>query len=391
MIFFFNRFLLPFGLQYSILLVPFFVYYLFEQKVITKLKPFLLAVGVYSVIHLCIGVVLKDFMVSLAMLVLLLIVLHTFYHFYKQAPSLDLIFKRLTQLNFGFTLIALIALITNKFVSVFWYLVPFTAGYKVLPRLKLFELEASHYSLSILPLFLYYFWKNLKSRGKNRQELLLFLSLILSLILSFSLGIIATINLAIFFVIIIRFIPFLRDKKIRNTIGIGVLIGLTGVVLLLFVFPNNPLSFRLNNLLNGADTSGRGRTYEAIDIALRVLKHHNAYFGIGLGQFKIVGRDLLIHYYTYLNIPEVVRLPNCIAETLVTYGFVGFFLKIFAQVFLFFKVKVFKNVFQLSIFVAIFIYQFTGSFLFNGMEYFLWIMAFVPKLKEFNQSNYFNH
>lgn len=390
MIFFFNRALLPFGLQYSLLLTPFFIYYLHEKGFLPKLTLPAIVIGGFSIAHLIIGVVLKDFMVSSILLIALLIFTATFYVFYQRTPHIDLIFKRLAQINLGLTLLAILALATNQLVDVFWYLRPFTAGYKVIPRLKLFELEASHYSLAILPLFSYYFWKVLRDKWKNWTDLLLFLSLVVSLLLSFSLGVIAVIGFSIVVVLLVKAFSFLKDKSMRNTIGLVSLSCLLVLIGLYFFYPDNPLFYRINNLFNGMDTSGRGRTYEAFEIAYKVLQVNNKYLGIGLGQFKIIGRDILIYFYKYSNTPEVARLPNCMAETLVTYGFLGFTLKIIAQFILFFKMKVFQNVFQLTIFIAIFSYQFTGSFLFNGIEYVLWVMAFFPKLNYFNQTNFFN-
>ncbi|BDS09655.1 O-antigen ligase family protein [Aureispira anguillae] len=387
MIFFFNKVLLPFGLQYSILLTPFFIYYLHQKDGLNKLRlPFIL-LGIYSLIHLCIGVVIKDFMISTTIMVSLIIYVATFFQYYKSSIYVDAIIKKLTQLNFGFTLLALLSLISNQFVGIFWYLVPFTAGYQVIPRLKLFELEASHYSLMLLPLFFYYFWLVLKKL--DRTNVLLFLSLALSLTLSFSLGVIAVVVLSISLVLLIHALRFIRFKATRNKLGGLILIAGLGLFLLFILFPDNPLLFRIHNILSGADTSGRGRTYEAFEIGWQVLQVNNPYFGIGLGQFKIIGREILIYYYQFSGTPQVARLPNCMAETLVVYGGIGFALKLLFQCFLFLKFKVYNNIYQLSLFLGIFIYQFTGSYLFNSMEYIIWVMAIYPKFSSFHCAHYF--
>jgi hypothetical protein len=300
---------------------------------------------------------------------------------------IELIIEKLTQLNFAFTLMALFSMLTGKLISVFWYLIPFTPGYKVIPRLKLFETEASFYSFALLPLFFYYFWKVISKCTK--KDLFLLLSVVLSLILSFSLGVIAVIVLSIVLVLIIHFFKFITYKNTRQSIFFLSVSFLMIFALVYFVFPDNPLSFRLGNLLSGADTSGRGRTYESFEIAWLTLAEHNYFFGIGLGQFKITGRDILIYYYKFMGVPDVARIPNAMAEILITYGLLGFSLKLIIQLVLFVKFKVYNDIFRLSLFLSIFIYQFTGSHLFNDIEYVLWAVVFLPTFSNFNKKVYF--
>lgn len=386
LIFFFNG-LIPYGLEFSIVLAPFFFYYLVKSKTLVHLFIPIYFLLVYSLIHLFNGVIVKDFLVSSLVLFSILLVLATFFDFYKKTSDIDNIIKKLTQVNFVFTLLALLSLSLDIGVSLFWYLEPFTAGYKTIPRLKLFELEASHYSFLLLPLFFYYFFQVLKSW--NIHTFLLLLSVVLSLVFSFSLGVLAVIFISILVVFISYSWRFFQFKPTRISL-IGIIsLSFLGFMVLFLVFPENPLSFRINNLFEGEDTSGRGRTYEAMEIGWNVLIQNNPLFGIGLGQFKIVGREALIYYYKFANMPLVARLPNSMAETLVVYGVVGFSLKILIQIGLFIRFKVYQNLFQFSLFVSLFVYQFTGSYLFNEMEYIFWIMVFFPKLSQFHNSNYF--
>jgi hypothetical protein len=387
LIFFFNRCGLPYGLEFSVILAPLFIIYLQQSKLVLKLfLPFYFFI-MYSVIHLLQGVIVKDFIVSTFVLFTLLIFTVTFYTYYKKSVAIPDIIKRIAQVNFVLTLLALVSLFSGIQITYFWYLEPFTPGYEVLPRLKIFELEASHYSFAILPIFYYYFWTILKTwEWKN---FLYLLSIILSLLLSFSLGVLAVIVISLIVVFVAYFWRFIQFPPTRiKLIGLC-LVAVSAVLVLFLFFPENPLSFRLQNLLAGNDTSGRGRTYEAFEIGWQVLSQHNPLFGIGLGQFKIIGRETLIYYYKFANMPEVARLPNAMAETLVVYGIVGFSLKLLLQIGLFVKMKVYQNVFQLSLFLSLFVYQFTGSYVFNEMEYVFWIMAFFPKLQNFQSLNYF--
>jgi hypothetical protein len=379
--------MLPFGLKFSIILSPFLLFYLKSNQDLKVLKYPGLFILIFSAIHLIIGVNLKSFTVSTVLMGLLVIYISAFLSFYKKSNNLEFIIEKLTQFNFVFTLLALLSMLTGKLISVFWYLIPFTPGYRVIPRLKLFESEASFYSFALLPLFFFYFWKVILVF--NKKDLLLLLSILLSLILSFSLGVIAVIILAIILVLFVHFLKFIRFKNTRQSLVFLVVSSVAILTLVYFVFPNNPLFFRMENILNGLDTSGRGRTYESFDIAWQTLTQNNIFFGIGLGQFKIIGREVLIYYYKFMGIPEVARIPNAMAEILISYGVLGFSLKLIIQLVLFIKFKVYTDVFRLSLFFSLFIYQFTGSHLFNDIEFLLWVIVFLPKFDCYHQDTYF--
>lgn len=388
LIFFFNRFCLPFNLQFTILLFPFFLFYLLKKN---RLHHTLKMV----VVLLCFGLLathgslhLSGYVISTIVLITCIIFGHAFYVKSLEVPCFEPIIEKLTKVNFALTILALIALFVPFLKPIFWYLIPFTAGYEAIPRLKLFELEASHYSLALLPLFLYYFWSVLQKTEK--KKVLLLLSLCLSLVLSFSLGVLAVLALSICLVLFFYFYLFLRKENSRKLItGTVFSVFLLGILLWL-LFPENPLFHRIANVFNGEDTSGRGRTYEAFIIGWEVLQAEGKeLFGVGLGQFKFLGEQILNDFYKFDTPATIIRLPNCMAETMVAYGIVGLVLKVLLQFFLFFKTKVYSNLFRVSLFLALFIYQFTGSFLFNTMEYILWILIFLPKFNRFEKEVYF--
>ena len=66
------------------------------------------------------------------------------------------------------------------------------------------------------------------------------------------------------------------------------------------------------------------------------------------------------------------------ADLLATFGWVGFFSKLLAEIFLFRKTKVKTSSFRLCLFIFMFIYQFVGSFSTNIVEVFFWVAAFSP-------------
>ena len=385
-LFFFNRVGLPFGLSFDMILAPFFLYTIFKEFNQSTLYKAIGILLVFGIIHAFLGVNYTAFFVSNVVFLALIIGVICFYQRAKQIDYFEEIILRITQLNVVFTIIALVTLFFIK-STYLWYLVPYTSNAEALPRLKLFTEEASHYSFLLLPVF--YFWLYQLLAQFNWRTFGYLMSIIISLILSFSLGVLSIIAITLILVLMLYSRSILSHKRYRKLLLILLFILVTIGFLITIVFPINPLTIRINNLINGQDTSGRGRTYESFEIAWRVLQLNYPLIGIGLGQFKLIGRDVLLFYYKYHTIPAVVRLPNALAETLVSFGVLGAVLRIFLQIYWGIKVAIFQNVFQTSLFIALFIYQFTGGFLFHSFEYYYWILAFIPVFKSFDKQQFF--
>jgi hypothetical protein len=385
-LFFFNRVGLPFGLSFDMILAPFFLYTIFKEFNQSTLYKAIGILLVFGIIHAFLGVNYTAFFVSNVVFLALIIGVICFYQRAKQIDYFEEIILRITQLNVVFTIIALATLFFLK-STYLWYLVPYTSNAEALPRLKLFTEEASHYSFLLLPVF--YYWLYQLLAHVNWRTFGYLMSIIISLILSFSLGVLSIIAITLILVLVLYSRSILSHHRYRKFLLILIFILVTIGLLLAFFFPINPLTIRINNLINGQDTSGRGRTYESFEIAWRVLQLNYPLIGIGLGQFKLIGRDVLLFYYKYHTIPAVVRLPNALAETLVSFGVLGAVLRIFLQIYWGIKAAIFQNVFQTSLFIALFIYQFTGGFLFHSFEYYYWILAFIPVFKSFDKQQFF--
>lgn len=385
-LFFFNSVGLPFGLSFDMILAPFFLYTIFKEFNQSTLYKAIGILLVFGIIHAFLGVNYTAFFVSNVVFLALIIGVICFYQRAKQIDYFEEIILRITQLNVVFTIIALATLFFLK-STYLWYLVPYTSNAEALPRLKLFTDEASHYSFLLLPVF--YYWLYQLLAHVNWRTFGYLMSIIISLILSFSLGVLSIIAITLILVLVLYSRSILSHHRYRKFLLILLFILVTIGLLLAFFFPINPLTIRINNLINGQDTSGRGRTYESFEIAWRVLQLNYPLIGIGLGQFKLIGRDVLLFYYKYHTIPAVVRLPNALAETLVSFGVLGAVLRIFLQIYWGIKAAIFQNVFQTSLFIALFIYQFTGGFLFHSFEYYYWILAFIPVFKSFDKQQFF--
>jgi hypothetical protein len=386
-LFFFNRVGLPFGISFDMLFTPFLLFFIFTEKALKYVYKAMGVLLVFGIIHLVSGVYFKAFVVSNLVFFTLLIGVVSFYLRVKRIDFFDEIILRITQLNGFFTIIALLMLFFLK-STYLWYLVPYTSNAEALPRLKLFTEEASHYSFLLLPLF--YYWLYQCMQNFSWRTFGYFVSIVLSLLLSFSLGVLSVIAITLIVVMLLYSRSILQNKRYRRLIFFGFSVILTLGLLVYFFFPINPLSIRIHNLKNGLDTSGRGRTYESFEIAWRVLQLNYPLTGIGLGQFKIIGRDVLLYYYKYHTIPAIVRLPNAFAETLVAFGILGALFRILFQVYFAIKGTIVNNVFQTSLFLSLFIYQFTGGFLFHSFEYYFWVLAFTPIFKNFDKQQFFN-
>lgn len=326
---------------------------------------------------------LQDYFQSFLVLVSLLVFINVAqFYIKKQSFQLDEIFRKLLILNAFLALVSLIILFIPGLKETVWYVMSISEGIEAMPRLKLFTPEASHYSLAIAPLFIYFSIRCLF----NKVEKPLFFIILASfpLLLSFSLGVIAALCISFTILLVIKYRQWFMAILPPGKILVALLLILGFLTLLYFIYPDNPLYIRIQNLLEGNDTSGRGRTYESFILADKIAALKSELFGIGPGQLKLIGRETIVQYYFYTDIPEVIRIPNATAESLAYYGYVGLALRILTEIFLFIKTKVWENPFRLWLFLFIFIYQLTGSYINNAYEYILWILAFTPIFPDLN-------
>lgn len=380
--FFVNSLGLPFGLTYTAVLSPIFYIWVVGTRKQEILWPFLLALTPLVLIHLTLGVDGKSYFTSLASIATVYIFCQAFYTFLKKCDDFESILRQLLIINFVFCLIA-IPFFFTPYYFVFWSKQFLTTGVYDFKRLSMFTYEPSYYATLFTPLFLYFFLQIIFSRNTINAWWLMIL-IILPFILSFSLGVISAIAVAGVITFMVYFKTFIRNRRVIN------LLALTGIVLIAAVgvtvifFPDNILVIRIVNVLNGKDPSAKGRTFEAFWLAEQLLKQKSYWWGIGPGQIKILGFELIRSYYGYGYDTVRVAIPNAAAETLAIFGWVGLMGRILAELILFYYTRVWRNYYRLALFLFVFIYQFTGSFITNVAEYVIWIMAFTPIFEQFN-------
>jgi hypothetical protein len=380
--FFVNSLALPFGLTYTALLAPLFYIWILRIRKKEVLLPFLAVLFPFIIIHLMIvGVDTKSYFLSLLNFILVYVFCQAVYTFLIVCKEPEKIFRSILVLNFIFCLAAVPFYFTPYFEPL-WIEQNIAMNVGHFRRLQLFTYEPSYYALLFTPFFFFYLLQYCFSKNSISANWLL-LMLFLPYILSFSIGVIGAVILSGLSVWIIYFRRLTRKKRILNALiytGTGFISAM--LVLILF-FRQNPVFTRIRNILSGEDSSGNGRITDAFILASKLLQKKNEYWGVGIGQIKIMGEAIIRNYYLY-STEFRVAIPNAVAETLAIFGWVGVSLRLGIEIFLFFHTRVWTNYYRLLLFLFIFIYQFTGSFITNAAEYVIWIFAFTRVFQQFD-------
>jgi len=207
--------------------------------------------------------------------------------------------------------------------------------------------------------------------------------IVLPFLLSFSFGVIAALFVSALLTYLLYFRSLTKKRRVFNTVIFTCSFSLIVSSIIYYFFRDSFLMRRLINIVSGNDTSGNGRTSDAFVLARKMLATHNEFWGIGPGQVKIIGGSILRNYYLYSG-EFVATIPNAAAETLAIFGWIGLSMRISIEIFLFFYTKVWTNYYRLWLFLFVFIYQFTGSFITNVAEYVIWILAFINVFHQFD-------
>lgn len=382
--FFVNSVALPFGLIYTSLLAPIFYAWILLTRKKDVLLPFLGVLLPFVIAHLFIvGVDQQTYFTSLINIVLVYVSCQAVYTFFKVCNDPEKIFRYLLVINFILCLIAAVIYFT-PYYSLMWAEQEFTRGISKFLRMRMFTYEPSYYATLFTPIFFFFFLQYLFRQNKIKAGWLLPM-LILPYLLSFSIGVMSCIILSALVTWLIYFSKLTAKRRVVNSlITGGVILGFMLVIVVLF-FRHNPLFIRIGNILEGQDLSAKGRTRDAIIFAGKLLEQSSKYWGIGAGQVKIAGADLIRSYYLY-NPEHPVSIANATAETLTMFGWLGLILRFFMEIFFFFYTRVWTNYYRLLLFLFIFIFQFSGSFITNIAEYVIWILAFTNVFKEFDVS-----
>ena len=383
--FFFNGFLLPLGLLYTTLLTPLFLLWLFKFPSFRYLFLFFLFFLPFLVIQLLNGVETESYIKSTALLFSVFVFSLACYQFLKNCQNLRKIYSTLLLINAAMVVLGLIALAT-PWRNIIWYANEITPGVHTL-RLRLLTYEPSYYATLLMPLAIYYYLKLIILKLPDPRTTLLLITI--PFLLAFSFGGILGLVLALGVTLLYGYRRFF-NKTASLYVILGGVVLITGLLGALIIFPNSVIAVRFSHIFNGQDSSFRGRTYESFYLGWKIAAEKSAWFGCGPGQAKEVGLDVFRKLYNYPPATkEMVVIPNALGDTLATFGIVGATLRIALEMVFFFRSRVSSNYYRLALFLFIFIYQFTGSFISNIAEYVIWIMAFQQGLfPEFDKTNF---
>ena len=380
--FFINSLGLPLGLTYTAILSPFFYWWVTMKRKQEILLPFLGVILLFVIIHFSNGVDQTSYIISLFNILVVYIFCQAAYTFFKTCKNIEHIYWRLFVINFILCILA-VPLYFTAYKSILWIEQYLTEGVDNFLRLKLFTYEASYYATLFTPLFFFFFLQVVLKQNKHSVWKLVPM-LVLPYLLSFSMGVISSVLVAILFMYLFYFKKLTRRKRVINIILLSASAVIFLTVILLVFFPGNTLFLRIENIFTGEDSSGRGRTFEAFILADKMLSEKSHVWGIGLGQIKILGSEIIRDFYVYPLDYNVFTIPNAAAETWAIFGWVGLILRILIEVILFFYTSTWTNYYRLLLFLFIFLYQFTGSFITNLAEYVIWILAFTNAFPQFD-------
>lgn len=379
--FFFNSFMLPDGFLYTILLSPVFLYWLIIKKapVVRCISVFLFCWAPMLVIHYSYGISLGAYLKSSVLYFTVLLFGMTVYTYFKlYSFTYEPIMERVLKINFFFVIVCVCLLLAGK-SEVVWSVTDISEGVSDFPRLRMLTYEPSYYSLLLIPSFLFYF-QYIFYRTITRKQWILLFTVIISLGLSLSYGaiFISLVTLGIF--VLYNFLSRLRRRQNKRFMIFFTVMLVAGVGLILTLFNNSGFVLRILNIFEGNDSSINNRSSQAYFLAMSIADLKSIFFGVGPGQLKILGQDLISIVYAFSedDSGQMARIPSSMADLLATFGWVGFSAKLLAELILFRKTRVKRSSFRLCLFIFMFIYQFVGSFSTNIVEVFFWVLAFSP-------------
>ncbi len=369
--FFFNSAGLPRGLFYTTLLSPLLFLWLYLKGERWLTAKFLLLFSPFIVVQASMGIQSHLYYLrSLLLLWSVFIAVYALCFGLLKTSEIERLFDELIVLNFVAALLALMLLFTPLREFLWMDTSDTLTDHSHLLRLSMLCSEPSVYAELMLPLIIFAALRLFVD--VNRRSVLYFAMICMPFLLSQSFGGLSISFAAIGASLLVSYRRFLG--KPRSLLIFGALVCVVSAVILI----PNPIGARLFQVLAGSDSSTQSRTTLSFVIAYAVASSKSIWWGVGLGQGKIVDVSDLGLGFT------VGTIPNAVAGTFAELGIVGVLLRLGIELFLFFKNRVYINSFRLAMFVAAFLVQFTGSHLMDVQQYLMWCFAFLPFLPSLN-------
>lgn len=367
--FFFNQAGLPLGAFYTMFLSPLLFLWLYLKGQHWVTMKFLLCLSPFILAHLFLGIGSYGYYLrSLLVLWSAYVTTYAICFGLLKHNQIDRLFDELIILNFSVSFVALACLPTPLW-SHFWHDDAYQiVGASHLYRLSLLSSEPSVYSDLMLPLLVFATLRVIRYRGKRNMLFLLMIAIPFLLCQSFGGISMYTAAIGVAFLSAYRKV-FLRRNTLLLSVGFAFALGI-------ILFTPNPISERVMQVVTGGDSSTKSRTILSFVVAYIVASTKSLWWGVGLGQAKLVDVSNLQIGFT------IGSIPNAMAGTFAELGFVGVLVRFGVEFFLFFRTKVYRSSFRLAMFVIAFIAQLTGSHLMDVQHYLTWCFAFFPFFPE---------
>lgn len=282
----------------------------------------------FTIAHAINGFDVFYYIRSVILLFTVYIFSYTFYVFINMYPKLEAFFKNLLITNFILTILACLLFFT-LFKDLFWMTHDvLTANITNFPRLSMFTYEPSVYALLLVPIIFFYLLKFIL-QPTSKKNIATICMVLLPLGLSFSLGVISAIIISVIIFFVINILKSQIKKGIINSF-FTCLVAIVLLMVLFFIFyRDNPLFIRIENVIQGTDSSGRGRTSDAFLLAYTIAELKSIWWGVGLGQVKIVGYEPVMAFYNYPTVEIPISIANAVGDTLATFGITGLIIRFF--------------------------------------------------------------
>jgi hypothetical protein len=369
--FFFNRAGLPVGLFYTTIFAPAIFVWLYLKGIRFLTARFLIILAPFIVAHIILGISSSFYYArSLLLLWTVYIAVYGICLAMTRTSSLAELFEQLIVVNFGATLLALV-LFPTPLRSMLWQNDrDVLVGVSNSLRLNLLNTEPSAYALLMLPLLLFATLRLL--RGFTIRGVWWVVMIALPFLLCQSFGGISMFAGALAVVLLINY----KRLFLRRSALVGVIATVAAFSLILLT--PNPISQRIVQVISGGDSSTSSRTIYSFWVAFSVASSKSLWWGAGLGQGKLVDVSNLGVGF------DIGTIPNAVAGTFAELGIIGVLVRFAAEIFLFFRTRVYRNSFRTAMFTVAFVTQLTGSYLTDVQEYVIWFLAFWQLFPEFN-------
>lgn len=364
----------PHGLLITMVLSPVLYLWLLLKRCRFVLIIFLAATFPFALANLITGMEKAVFIVSFLVMLTTYVPVYAIAVAIRETHSLDHVLRTLIWMNLAFAFVGLLIRFT-PLVAYMWQFPDQYSPYSTLIRFRGLTYEASYYTMLLMPLMLYSYWRFVQKRTLHTLALLTATTIPLLMSQSYS-GIVAFI-FAVFAVHLIGN----RDQARFRRLGQARLKWILGVSMLLIiayaVLPSGgDIKMRAVNIVTGNDASANLRTAAAYVGAYAMARSKDIWFGIGLGETKNALPEFMG--------PNNQALPSVVADTFAELGLFGLVLRFGLEIYFFVKTRPDRDPFRFSLFLWVFIIQFCGSSKNNLAEYVVWILAFSPTVGFFS-------